>query len=393
MLTSTTLWPLATVALLWATFAHGAEPPGRIQAHRKQVTALAFSTDGTTLLSAGADGEVVAWDVKTGQERHRCPRLDGKVFAVAFSPDGKRYASAGSDGLVRVWAADTGEALASHRGHEGPVAALAFSPDGKVLASGGHDRTIRLWPDRGEPRVLTGADGRVTALAFTPDGKSLVSGGAALSEVSINGRVVDGFGHADNVGVWDVAGGKLARWLPARGTTLALLPGGRVVAAGIVPVVAVKEGEVSIDGSDTVIVADLKTGQELAVLEFRGMAVAAAPDGKAVACAAGSFEHLAGNLYLANNKRGTIITVAANAKIEVVTLDPGKKGPNNEIMFNGGGRVDHRLTVRDPATLKEVVRDEDKSVGVVAFTPDGRVLAAGRADGVIRFLAPGQAGR
>jgi hypothetical protein len=63
------------------------------------------------------------------------------------------------------------------------------------------------------------------------------------------------------------------------------------------------------------------------------------------------------------------------------------------IRFNGGGRVDHRLTVRDPATLKEVVRDGDESVGVVAFTPDGRVLAAGRTDGVIRFLAPGQAGR
>ena len=59
------------------------------------------NTDGATLVSAGVDGHVIAWDVKTGQARCRCTRIDGKAFAAAFAPDGKRFASAGTDGIIR----------------------------------------------------------------------------------------------------------------------------------------------------------------------------------------------------------------------------------------------------------------------------------------------------
>src|SRR6201988_4976224 len=61
----------------------------------------------------------------------------GRVNALAFSSDGKHLASAGQDKAVRLWDAATGELRHTLRGHEDEVLTVAFRPDGDLLASGG----------------------------------------------------------------------------------------------------------------------------------------------------------------------------------------------------------------------------------------------------------------
>jgi WD40 repeat protein len=70
------------------------------------------------------------------------------VAAVAYSPDGSRLVSGSGDGVVGVWDAATGEELAMLAGHREAVTAVAYSPDGARIASALSDRTIRVWDAR-----------------------------------------------------------------------------------------------------------------------------------------------------------------------------------------------------------------------------------------------------
>lgn len=78
---------------------------------------------------------------------------DGWVAAVAFSPDGKTLASAGADNVVRLWEVGTWKPKGVLKGHTDCVTAVAFSPDSTTLGTGSFDRTAKLW-DVGKQKHL-----------------------------------------------------------------------------------------------------------------------------------------------------------------------------------------------------------------------------------------------
>ncbi|KZP33641.1 hypothetical protein FIBSPDRAFT_1036166, partial [Athelia psychrophila] len=69
---------------------------------------------------------------------------DVRVWSVAFSPDGSKIVSGSSDKTVRVWDAVTGQAaLPPLEGHENEVFSVSFSSDGSKIVSGSSDKTVR----------------------------------------------------------------------------------------------------------------------------------------------------------------------------------------------------------------------------------------------------------
>jgi len=67
------------------------------------------------------------------------------VYAVAFSPDGTKVLTGSSDSTARIWDVATG--LEVHKlNHEGMVWAVAFSPDGTKVLTGSLDKTAWIWP-------------------------------------------------------------------------------------------------------------------------------------------------------------------------------------------------------------------------------------------------------
>lgn len=110
----------------------------RFFGHVHYVWSLAFSHDGTRLLSGGRD-TMHLWNVDTGEEIRRFKNTGGFTKRVAFAPDGRHAAS--SAGRITYWNLETGEELLrfAARGEAG----LVFGPDGEQLLSIGPD--IQVW--------------------------------------------------------------------------------------------------------------------------------------------------------------------------------------------------------------------------------------------------------
>src|SRR5262249_45261013 len=146
------------------------------------VEALAFSPDGRLLASGSAAG-LTLFDVLTGSEIRNITACDAvlnetrvlsdvsvlepsSVTSVAFSPDGTSLVSAcNADASIKVWDPATGlriggfdlppETKAPARQEFGlsiPIAkssagvsALAFDPTGRLLAAASNENIIRVW--------------------------------------------------------------------------------------------------------------------------------------------------------------------------------------------------------------------------------------------------------
>ena len=191
---------------------------------------VAFHPDGERVASAGADGQVLIWETRTGKILDSLDGHEGKVIAVAFSPDGGTIASGGEDGVIRLWLAEDGSPIRTLEGHEAWVIDLAFSPDGGRIASGGgswgvyrasNDYTVRIWDVRDGRllHALSGHSDNVFGVAFGPKGRRIATGGQ-----------LDGTAR-----VWDTVTGELVHRLDGYGNrvcAVAFDASGRFVAVG-----------------------------------------------------------------------------------------------------------------------------------------------------------------
>jgi WD40 repeat protein/serine/threonine protein kinase len=283
-------------------------PLALLQGLKEPVNSLAFSPDGTRLLTAAAlllkrgpgppvqsaGAELKLWDVKTGtalfdltQHEKGGGIVGERGGSVAFSPDGRRFVTSGRHHFVspatavKVWDAETGTVLFEMK-EKSAVLSLAFSKDGTRIVTGNlHKATV--WDVKTQKALfeLKGHTGSVLSVAFSPDGKRIVTGsgdrtvrvwdvqtGATLAELKGHeGAVTSVSFSADGTRLLSATAGEVFVWdapirrqevelvgHTARINVAAFSPDGSRIATG------------SSDG--TVKVWDVRTGA--ALLELKG---------------------------------------------------------------------------------------------------------------------------
>lgn len=132
-----------TAVELWTPT--GTEPEKTMDGHTGAVLGVAFSSDGSRLVSASLDGTARIWHTDADNSVTTLEGHHGAVMAAAFDDQADRVVTGGIDGAVGVWDAATGRQLAMVPRHTDAVNDVQFAPGGDPrILSASDDTTVRI---------------------------------------------------------------------------------------------------------------------------------------------------------------------------------------------------------------------------------------------------------
>jgi RNA polymerase sigma factor (sigma-70 family) len=359
---------------------------------------------GKVAVSAGSDGTLRFWDLRSARQVREV-RLQGKArfgWAGAFSRDGRTLAAVDGE-RVAFWDVDTGKevkALPAPKGRD----LLCFSPDGKTLGIWSEDMQITLYEWRlGKERRLALPPRRIGMDStyhghFSPDGKHVVGGG--------------GFGEA--LCLFDAASGRELHRFRCNARTSLFTPDGKHLAVS-----CLSDGK---PGSQEVLrLFDVASGREVRQLGLgtgkRYYSFAFSPDGRKLACGfsdrscvldAGTgrvlYRLTERPLQLSFSPDGKTLLASTSQRLRLWDAEsgmekhemPGDLGWNPAIALSPDCRLlasadwmAMQVSVWDAQSgrlLRRLpVKGEGRYVRNLAFSGDGKTLAAAQGMGFIQF--------
>ncbi|AKG20878.1 WD40 repeat domain-containing protein [Calothrix sp. 336/3] len=161
-----------------------------LKGHSRGINCLAFSPGSQNgkafpIVASGSRGETKLWDLSQGElidtlldYPWTVSGLVDEVNALAFSPDGQTLVSGGADSTIKLWHTGARDLIDIMHKHNGIVRCVTFTPDGRMLATGGDDRKILFWDllYRQVTVALSLDDTAAHSLVLSPDGQILVTG-------------------------------------------------------------------------------------------------------------------------------------------------------------------------------------------------------------------------
>ena len=359
------------------------------------VDSVAFSPDGSRILTTSDDQTIRIWNANNGENLQTFYDQTINVTNAVYSPDGTRIASVIGNGQVSVLDAPTGRELLRLAGHSSNIRTVAFSPDGMRIVTAGIDKTARIWSVGPSREFLTLVNGPAilsqigAKLAYSSDGTQLA---VAYSDPTAK--------------VWEVPTGKLLFRLSGHTDEVIFIA---YSSDGSQTVTASRDG--------TAKVWDAKTGKEFLTLSGHKDAVfgvAFSPDGSRLATA--SFDRTAkvwdaksgqeiltlmghtdwlvsvvfsydGSRIATSSFDGTAMVWDATTGKRLFTLT-GHTDTVRQVVFNPDGTrlatagLEGNAKLWDAQTGKELLTLSSHTGQVlsVAFSPDGKTVATASGD-------------
>jgi WD40 repeat protein len=367
------------------------------------VADMAWSPDGLTLATCYSTPgtEARLRDVASGKLRVVLTNQAHKASCLAFSPDGKSLASGGADQTIRVWDPVTGQQIRQFKGHGKGVISLAYSGDGQMLASGSKDTTAMLWNVNQMPR-LTVVSNVTSHPCFSRDGQLVAAG-------------IDG----NMVAVWDVSSFDLkerfagaldaiaflkdGRALLTRSTNDSLriygmtgqtpgepIPDGAGRTIGFAPVLS-PDGQIVASGlnNGTLTFSDARTGDLLSTIPHAFASnifqIVFSKNGRLLATAGRELEDgrpPAAKVWDAvTHNHNLVKTLIGHTE----TVLGAVFSPDDKTLATSS--ADNSIKFWDTATWTEILPSLDQKDHIisVAYSPDGKRLASASTDGIVKI--------
>ena len=140
-------------------------------------------------------------------------QTDAAFTSVAFSTDGTHIVSGSKDKSVRVWDASTGAELKVLNGHTDSVMSTAFSTDGTCIVSGSEDMSVRVWDASTGLKVPNLHTYSPNSVASPTDGTSIILDDES-ARLSIVGHDYSSWTTIPKNWIISVLGGYRLMWVP-----------------------------------------------------------------------------------------------------------------------------------------------------------------------------------
>ncbi|KAK0761353.1 hypothetical protein N5P37_006302 [Trichoderma harzianum] len=142
------------------------------------ILSIAFSPDGTTVISTSSDGILRYWDTAT---QKLLDSFGGETYGISssiYTTDGTQLVFACDDGVVRLCHLSTRDCKEMNGGHDKPVKFVAISGNGSKLASYAVS-TVKIWDMAALTCIATytlssDTTSDVSKMLFSPDEQYLV---------------------------------------------------------------------------------------------------------------------------------------------------------------------------------------------------------------------------
>lgn len=174
--------------------------PNDTESMAGRVAALAFSPDGSVLVTGSGDpsrsGQLKLWDIDTGELlREISDAHSDTILSAAFSPNGKLIVTGSADRFMKVFQVSDGSFVRGFEGHTHHVLDVAWRADGLLLASAGADQSVKLWDfhSGAQKKSISGFEQEVTAVRFVGLGESVLAA-SGDGTVRIDDNQLEGVG-------------------------------------------------------------------------------------------------------------------------------------------------------------------------------------------------------